>query len=84
MILDSDHTVGHGLRELNALAPLLRRGDYLVVEDTASTPSRAPSFDPPYERLNLPHGARTRVTVDSRRERKFGLTAAPNGYLIRN
>jgi cephalosporin hydroxylase len=34
MILDSDHSKAHVLRELEVLTPLLRRGDYLVVEDS--------------------------------------------------
>ena len=31
LMLDSDHAASHVLRELKAWAPLLRRGDYLVV-----------------------------------------------------
>ena len=34
LILDSDHKAAHVSRELGALVPFLRRGDYLVVEDT--------------------------------------------------
>lgn len=86
MILDSDHSKAHVLRELRALVPLLRKGDYLVVEDTCINghPVR-PGFGPgPYEALeeflSQHPGA---FTHDTAREKKFGFTAAPIGYLVK-
>lgn len=86
MILDSDHSKAHVLRELELMVPLLRRGDYLVVEDTCVNghPVR-PEFGPgPMEALEefleLHPGL---LLADSARERKFGYTAAPSGYLIK-
>ena len=40
MILDADHRKAHVLRELAAWVPLLRRGDYLIVEDSCVTAIR--------------------------------------------
>ena len=86
MILDADHSEAHVAKELEHLAPLLRKGDYLVVEDTCvnGRPVR-PDFGPgPYEALEryLERHPGT-FAVDTARERKFGLTFAPGGYLIK-
>jgi cephalosporin hydroxylase len=86
MILDSDHSKAHVLRELQLLSPLLRSGDYLVVEDTCVNghPVR-PEFGPgPMEALQEFLQANPGLFVaDSAREEKFGFTAAPAGYLIK-
>jgi cephalosporin hydroxylase len=86
MILDSDHTKAHVLRELELLSPLLRRGDYLVVEDTCVNghPVR-PEFGPgPMEALQEFLQANPGLfAADRAREEKFGFTAAPAGYLIK-
>ena len=86
MILDSDHSMAHVLRELLLLTPLLRSGDYVVVEDTCVNghPLR-PEFGPgPMEALNAflaEHGGD--YVVDAERAGKFGFSLAPSGYLIR-
>ena len=86
VILDSDHRKAHVLRELAAYIPLMRPGDYLVVEDTCVNghPVR-PDFGPgPMEaleeflRLNP-----DLLTTDHGREEKFGCTFAPRGYLLK-
>jgi cephalosporin hydroxylase len=83
LILDSDHAAAHVARELDRLVPLLRRGDYLVVEDTIVNghPVR-PDFGPgPLEAiseyLRLHPG---RLVHDAARESKFGCTFAYRGY----
>jgi cephalosporin hydroxylase len=85
-ILDSDHSKAHVLRELSAFLPLLRKGDYLVVEDTCVNghPVR-PEFGPgPYEALAEFLARNPEQFVrDEAREAKFGFTAAPTGYLVK-
>jgi cephalosporin hydroxylase len=86
MILDSDHSKAHVLRELEVLVPLLRRGDYLVVEDTCVNghPVR-PEFGPgPMEALEQYLDTHPGwLVADTAREAKFGCTAAPRGYFVR-
>ena len=86
MILDSDHSKAHVLRELEVLTPLLRRGDYLVVEDSCVNghPVR-PEFGPgPMEAIEEFLAAHPDLFLaDTERETKFGFTAAPAGYLIK-
>lgn len=87
LILDSDHSKAHVLRELEAWVPLMRKGDYLVVEDTNVNghPVR-PDFGPgPWEAVEAFVSANPGLLIhDAARERKFGATAAPNGHFIRN
>jgi cephalosporin hydroxylase len=86
MILDSDHRKAHVLRELELFVPLMRRGDYLVVEDGCVNghPVR-PEFGPgPLEAIEEFVQERPDLFIaDRERELKFGCTAAPSGYLIR-
>ena len=86
-ILDSDHSKMHVLAEMKVLRPLLSKGDYLVVEDSNINghpvlPSHGPG---PYEAIQeylraFPHD----YDSDVERERKFGFTFAPKGFLRRN
>jgi len=83
VILDSDHAASHVLRELTAWVPVLRRGDYLIVEDTIVNghPVR-PEFGPgPMEAIDA-FIARNpgRLQADDARESKFGCTFAARGY----
>lgn len=85
MILDSDHRAQHVLKELIVLTPLLRKGDYLLVEDTVvnGNPVR-PDFGPgPAEAIHefLPQ-AKITLKRDETREKKFGDSFARGGYFI--
>jgi cephalosporin hydroxylase len=86
VILDSDHTKAHVLRELAAYVALMQRGDYLVVEDSCVNghPVR-PDFGPgPMEAIEEFLGLNRNLLVhDSTREGKFGCTFAPRGYYLK-
>jgi cephalosporin hydroxylase len=86
VILDSDHTRDHVLRELHAYVPVMRTGDYLVVEDTCINghPVR-PEFGPgPWEAVDQFLADRPGVLRhDAEREAKFGFTCAPRGFFIK-
>ena len=83
VILDSDHRAPHVLRELEAYVPLMKSGDYLVVEDSCVNghPVR-PEFGPgPMEALDAFVGSNPGVLIpDLVREEKFACTFAPRGY----
>jgi len=85
-ILDSDHSKQHVLAEMTNLRDILVAGDYLVVEDSnINGHPVAKSFGPgPYEAIQeyfrmFPHD----YEHDFNRERKFGFSFAPNGFLRR-
>jgi cephalosporin hydroxylase len=86
VILDADHRKAHVLRELAVYVPLMRPGDYLVVEDTCVNghPVR-PDFGPgPMEALEEFLGSNPDLLIADRpREEKFGCTFAPRGYLLK-
>jgi cephalosporin hydroxylase len=86
VILDSDHSKAHVLRELAAYVPLMQRGDYLVVEDTCVNghPVR-PEFGPgPMEAIQEYVSKHPdALTADTSREGKFGCTFAPRGYYLK-
>jgi cephalosporin hydroxylase len=85
-ILDSDHRKEHVLDEMKSLRTALRKGDYLVVEDSnVNGHPVLPNWgDGPMEAIlayetEFPHD----YIHDREREIKFGFTFAPNGFLIR-
>lgn len=86
MILDSDHSRDHVLRELRAYVPLLAAGDYLIVEDTCVNghPVR-PEFGPgPWEAVEAFLAEQPGILRnDVERERKFGFTFAPRGFFVK-
>lgn len=86
LILDSDHSKQHVDRELLVWLRFLRKGDYLIVEDTIVNghPVR-PQFGPgPWEAIKdyLEHHP-DQLKHDLARETKFGSTAARDGYYIK-
>ena len=84
VILDSDHSRDHVLRELELYAPLVSKGCYLVVEDTnVNGHPVLPGFGPgPMEALKEFLRGTNDFEADGSRE-KLMLTFNPSGYLRR-
>ena len=89
LVLDSNHTHAHVLRELEAYSPLVQPESYAVVFDTIIE-LMPPDFsrDRPWGPGNSPYTAVTqflkttdRFEVDETIERKLAFTVAPGGYL---
>jgi cephalosporin hydroxylase len=89
VVLDSNHTHTHVLRELELYAPLVGRGSYLIVFDTV-VEAMPDSFFPdrPWGQGDNPRtavaaflAANDRFEVDQEIENKLLLTVAPGGYL---
>ena len=85
-ILDSDHTKDHVFAEMLLLRPILKTGDYLVVEDgnINGHPVLPAWGEGPFEALQeyfalYPNDYES----DHARENKVGFTFAPAGFLIR-
>lgn len=92
VILDSDHSREHVLKELRAYAPLVTKGCYLVVADTVVghiEESRAPKNrsrilfkgDEPLVAMNDYLGETDRFEVDPVINGKLVMSSSPGGYL---
>ena len=89
VILDSNHTHDHVLKELEIYSKLVTKGCYLIVQDTII------EFMPddycegkPYGKGNNPHTAvmeflktTDRFEIDKDIENRLGITCAPDGWL---
>ena len=85
VVLDSNHTKEHVLKELDLYAPFVSKGQYLIVEDTNVGRQVAPldSGPGPYEALQEWLPKHPEFKVDKTCE-KFGLTFNPDGFLKRS
>ena len=89
VILDSNHTHDHVLRELELYSPFVKKGSYVVVLDTVIEDMPEGSFpDRPWGKGNNPktavhHFLRStdRFEIDRVVEAKLLITVAPEGYL---
>jgi cephalosporin hydroxylase len=89
VILDSNHTHEHVLKELELYGPLVTRGSYLVVFDTSIEDAPADFF--PDRAWRKGHNPKTavweflqssdRFVIDKEIEDKLLITVAPDGYL---
>lgn len=84
VILDSDHSKDHVLKELNAYAPLVSVGSYIIVQDTnVNGHPVAPEFGPgPMEAVDEFLKGIANFHIDNSRERWL-FTMHPKGYLKR-
>ncbi len=89
VVLDSNHTHAHVLRELEVFSPLIAVGSYCVVFDTIIEDMPKGSFpDRPWDKGDNPKTAvreflesNDRFVVDREIENKLQITVARNGYL---
>jgi cephalosporin hydroxylase len=89
VILDSNHTHAHVLRELQLYGPLVTRGSYLIVLDTLIEDMPSEFFaGRPWGKGNNPKTAvheflagTKRFEIDAAIPAKLLLTTAPDGYL---
>jgi cephalosporin hydroxylase len=82
VILDSDHSQAHVEAELEAYAPLVPVGCYLVVEDSNIGQIRKDLMPGPLQAVEAFLARDDRFEIDRERE-KFLLTFNPSGYLRR-
>ena len=89
VVLDSNHTHEHVLRELELYSPLVRKGSYLIVMDTVVEDMPPGSYpDRPWDRGNNPKTAvweflksNDRFEIDREVQDKLQITCAPDGWL---
>jgi cephalosporin hydroxylase len=89
VVLDSNHTHEHVLREMHLYSPLVTRESYLVVFDTAIEDMPQDSFpDRPWSKGNNPRTAileflktTDRFVADKDMDSKLLITTARSGYL---
>jgi len=82
IVLDSDHSQQHVEAELEAYAPLVPVGCYLVVEDSNIGQIRKDLLPGPLEAVETFLARTNEFEIDRERE-KFLLTFNPSGYLKR-
>jgi cephalosporin hydroxylase len=82
IVLDSDHSQKHVEAELDAYAPLVPVGCYLIVEDSNIGQIREDLMPGPLQAIEMFLAGRSDFEIDRERE-KFLLTFNPSGYLKR-
>ena len=82
IVLDSDHSQAHVDAELEAYAPLVPVGCYLIVEDSNIGQIRPDLMPGPLQSIESFLASRSDFVIDRDRE-KFLLTFNPSGYLRR-
>jgi cephalosporin hydroxylase len=85
VILDSDHTKEHVIKELELYAPLVTRGQYLIVEDTNihGHPVRLDLPPGPFEAVQEWLPQNDEIFIQDSACERFLITFNPGGYLRR-
>lgn len=91
VVLDSNHTHEHVLKELELYSELVSEGCYLLVLDTMIEDLPVPG-DRPWQPGNSPksavkafmNGKKSLFSIDTELENRSLLTVAPYGFLVRN
>lgn len=78
VILDSDHSSGHVLKEIKAYWPIIAKDSYLIVEDTWFRPGSGGPYDAVEEFLK----ENDKFKIDKSKHR-YITTNNPNGFLKR-
>lgn len=88
VVLDSNHTHDHVLKELELYSTLVTNGSYLVVFDTIIEDMPRGWSNRPWDKGNNPKTAvreflkiSDRFVIDREIENKLSITVAPDGYL---
>jgi cephalosporin hydroxylase len=82
VVLDSDHSQGHVEAELEAYAPLVPVGCYVIVEDSNIGQIRKDLMPGPLQAVETFLAGNDEFEIDRERE-KFLITFNPSGYLRR-
>ena len=84
VILDSDHSKDHVLRELQMYAPMVSLGSYMIVEDgNLHGHPVMPEFGPGPAEAVVEFTSKTKAFQIDRSREKFFMTFNPGGYLKR-
>ncbi len=84
VVLDSDHSKSHVLRELEIYAPMVTPGSYVIVEDSNinGNPIDPASGPGPMEAIDAYLAEHDGYVIDSSREKYF-VSFNPRGYIKR-
>lgn len=84
VVLDSDHSRDHVLKELGCYAPMVTRGSYVIVEDSNinGNPIDPASGPGPMEAIDAFLATNDSFAIDSSRE-KYLVSFNPRGYIKR-
>jgi len=83
VVLDSDHSKEHVLKEMELYSDIVTIGNYMIVEDgTVNGHPILPEYGPgPYEAIRQFLSIRSDFETDEEKEKKHLITSCPSGFL---